>query len=267
MEQSPFINKKILIMIFSTIKKHNIFISKITIAIVSIFFVNTTINAQLFQKKIKGNGDITTITRTVSDYHKIGIAGDFDVKLVKGKEGTITIKADENLLEFIKTEVKNGNLSIKVKKGYQIRPKKQIEITIPYNEINGVSLAGSGNIFSIDEIKSNELKLSLAGSGNMDLKILAKNSDTNIAGSGNIKLKGIASEIRCSIAGSGNLNGYNLKTNKATIKIAGSGNVKIEVTNEVHANIAGSGNVIYTGNPEIVKSKSAGSGSVVKKKN
>ena len=252
-------------MIFLKTIKRNVSLSKITITMVSLFFVSTTINAQYFQKKVKGNGAVTTITRNVSNYDEIGVAGSFEVTLVKGKEGEITIKSDENLLEYIVTEVKKGNLSIKTKKGYQLRSKQKIEITVPFNEIEGVSLAGSGNIYSNDEIKSNELKLSLAGSGNMDLKVSAKDLDTNIAGSGNMTLNGNTDDFECSIAGSGNLNGYNLKTSIANVKIAGSGNVKIDISNEVHAKIAGSGNVLYTGNPEIVKSKSVGSGSVKKK--
>ena len=252
-------------MIFSKTIKRNVSLSKIAITMVSLFFVSTTINAQYFQKKVKGNGAITTTTRTISNYNEIGVAGSFEVTLVKGKEGEITIKSDENLLEYIVTEVKKGNLSIKTKKGYQLRSKQKIEITVPFNDIEGVSLAGSGNIYSNDEIKSNELKLSLAGSGNMDLKVSAKDLDTNIAGSGNMTLNGNTDDFECSIAGSGNLNGYNLKTSITNVKIAGSGNVKIDISNEVHAKIAGSGNVLYTGNPEIVKSKSVGSGSVKKK--
>lgn len=247
---------------FSETKKHKILTPKIILVFISLLFINTTINAQYFQKNIKGNGDITTITRTASDYNKIGVGGNFNVTLVKGKEGKITIKADENLLEYIETEVEKGNLSIKVKKGYQIRPKKQVEIIIPFEEIEAVSLAGSGAIFTSDIIKSNDLKLSLAGSGNMDLKVSAKDLDTNIAGSGNIILNGTSDEFECSIAGSGNLNGNKLKAKVANVKIAGSGNIKIDVQNEIHAKIVGSGNVIYTGNPKIVKSKSTGSGSI-----
>lgn len=250
---------------FFNIKNQNTITTKIVAFSLFLFLSNTTINAQYFQKKIKGNGEIKTIIRNVSDYNKIGIGGDFDVTLVKGKEGTITIKAEENLLEYIETEVKKGDLSVKIKKGYQIRSNKKIEITIPFEEIDGVSLAGSGLIYTNDVINSKEFKLSLAGSGTMDLKISAKDLDTNIAGSGNITLHGNSDKFECSIAGSGNLNGYNLKSTITTVSIAGSGTIKVDALNEIHAKIAGSGNVIYTGNPEIVKSKAAGSGSIKKK--
>ena len=80
---------------FSKLNNNNISASKIILLFISFFTINTTINAQFFQKTIKGNGDITTIIRNVSDYNKISIGGDFNVTLVKGTEGEIIIKADE----------------------------------------------------------------------------------------------------------------------------------------------------------------------------
>jgi hypothetical protein len=246
-------------------KKIAHFSIKSIVSVVAFLIISTTINAQFFNKKISGNGDIITKTKSVDDYDKIGVAGSFNVKLYKGNEGTITIKADENLMEYIITEVKNGNLEIKFKKGYNISTRKTIEITVPFEDIEAVSLAGSGDVYTTDIIKSPELKLSLAGSGNLDLNVDTGDLDSSIAGSGNIKLNGETKEFSCNIAGSGNLNGSNLKASVANVKIAGSGNIKINAINEIHAKIAGSGNVIYSGDPDIVKSNSAGSGSVRKK--
>ena len=241
------------------------FKTKTIASILLLSIISTSIQAQFFNKKIKGNGELTTITRNVSDYDEISVAGSFDVKLFKGEEGTITIKADENLLEYIVTEVKNSDLKIKTKKGYTITSRKTIEITVPFESIDGVSLAGSGDVFTNDVIKSNNLKLSLAGSGNMDLNVSTGEVVSNIAGSGNIQLAGDTDNFSCSIAGSGNLNGFNLNATIANAKIAGSGNIKINAVNEIHAKIAGSGNIVYSENPEIIKSKSVGSGSVKKK--
>ena len=218
---------------------------KITSRLVLIM-LSSQLSAQMFSKKIKGNGDITTTNRTVANYDKIGIGGAFHVTLLKGKEGAITIKAQENLLPYIITEVKNGELNIKTKDGYQIQSNKKIEITIPFEEIDAISLAGSGHVNSKDFINTNNLKLSLAGSGS-------------------IQLNGETSNLTCSIACSGNVNAYDLKSDISTIKIAGSGNVKVNAINEIHGSTAGSGNIIYSGNPTIVKVKSAGSGSIKKR--
>lgn len=231
-----------------------------------LIILSTQLSAQMHSKKIKGNGTITTTTRSVANYDKIGVGGSFYVTLVKGKEGNITIKADENLLEYIETEVENGSLKINTKKGYQIQTNKKIEITIPFEEIEAVSLAGSGNINSDATINTNTLKLSLAGSGDLTLKVETESVNTNIAGSGNMNLKGETTNLTCSIAGSGNVNAYDLKSDISTIKIAGSGNANLNAENEIHGSSVGSGNIYYSGNPTIVKVKSVGSGSVKKRR-
>lgn len=234
-------------------------------SVIVLLILSAQLSAQMYSKKIKGNGNSTTTERSVSDYDKIGVAGNFNIALVKGKEGKITIKTDENLLEYIITEVENGELKIKTKKGYQIQTKNNIEITIPFEDIESVALAGSGKITSEDIINTSNLNLSLSGSGDLTLKVATKNLNSSTAGSGNITLNGYTNNFNLSIAGSGNVNAYNLKSDIATIKIAGSGNAKVNAINEIHGSSAGSGNIYYSGNPTIVKVKSVGSGSVKKK--
>ncbi len=234
------------------------------IGLIVIALISVHLNAQYFTKKVKGNGTIISETRNSSDYDKIGVGGSFDVELVKGKEGKITIKADENLMEYIVTEVKKGTLKIKAKKNYKLKPTNTIKITVSFENIEGVSLAGSGDIFSKNVIESNNFKVNVAGSGEINLKVDTQTVKSNIAGSGNINLSGNSKDFNCSIAGSGNFNGYDLQTTQASVRIAGSGNVKINAAENLNAKIAGSGNVYYTGSPEVAKS-TAGSGSVKKK--
>jgi hypothetical protein len=238
---------------------------RIIITLLVLLTISIQTQAQKTSKKIKGDGNQTTTTRNVSDFEKIGVSGSFDVELIKGNEGEITIKADANLIEYIVTEVKKGKLHIKTKKGHQIKSSHKIKITVTFESLNAIAMAGSGNIHSSNIIESNELKLSLAGSGDMKLNVDTGDLKSSIAGSGNIILSGNSDELSCSIAGSGNVKGYDLKANKTSVSIAGSGNVEVNAIEEIHAKIAGSGNVYYSGNPSVKKSNSAGSGSIRKK--
>ncbi len=75
-----------------------------------------------WSKKIKGDGNSKSIERSVGDYDEIAVSGWFDVDLVSGNEGELTLEGESNLLEYIVTEVKSGKLVIKVKKGYNLKP-------------------------------------------------------------------------------------------------------------------------------------------------
>lgn len=230
-----------------------------------ILTMSLSVNAQSWwkNKKVRGNGNMKTEVRNTSDYDAVSSAGNFDVKLVPGKEGKITLNGEENLMKYVITEVKNGKLSIKVKKNTNIRITKKFVITVPYKDIEKVALAGSGDISNSGTIKSEDFKVALAGSGDIRLTLSTSNVKTSIAGSGNVNLSGKSDHLACSIAGSGDVNAYGLSTKSTSVSVAGSGNVKTTVSDSIKARVAGSGTIYYKGNPDKIDSKSNGSGRIV----
>ncbi|WP_431241675.1 GIN domain-containing protein [Flavobacterium sp. P21] len=96
----------------------------------SALLIGLTANAQ---EKINGNGNVVTQTRTTSEYDAIKISGFYDVDLVAGKEGKITIKGEENILAAIIVEVENNALKIYTKKGTNIRPSTGKKLRLQFH--------------------------------------------------------------------------------------------------------------------------------------
>lgn len=233
--------------------------------ILGLLLVITSTQVNAWNKKVKGNGNVTSIERSTGNYDKIAVAGNFDVTLVEGTEGKLDIKIEDNLTQYLVTEVKNGVLKIKWEKGVQVKTSKGVKITLPFKEIDQVSLGGSGTVKTQDTIDSNELTIEVAGSGNMQLDVKTSNLVAKIAGSGNVKINGNTTNLMCKIAGSGNFNSYGLNTQNTEAKIAGSGNVYTTVNGTLSAKIAGSGSVKYKGEAKTENIKISGSGSVRRK--
>lgn len=232
-----------------------------------LFSLTLSVNAQDWwskSKKVIGSKNIVTINRTTKEYNDIAAAGSFDVLLVKGKEGKITIQGEENIIPFIETEVSGENLKIKYKKNISIRTTKRVTVTVTFKDIESISLGGS-DISSKETIHSDNFRASLGGSGNIELNIDSETMRTAIGGSGTIKLSGSANELTCSIAGSGSIRAYDLKTAELNASIAGSGNIRATVKNKIKAKLVGSGSIYYKGNPKNIDSKSVGSGSVIER--
>jgi hypothetical protein len=242
-------------------KKHKIMFKKI-ILIALILTGTFAISAQNNQK-IKGNGKIVTVNRTTSTYDGLAVGGPFDVILVKGKEGEITIEGEENIIPYIETEIEGDILQIKFKKNTNINTTKRLTITVYFESIEKVSLAGSGNITSNEIIKSKDFAVALGGSGNITLKVDANEISANIGGSGNIELIGKTKELTSSVAGSGSIKAYGLNADSLSVNIAGSGSVNSTVKTKIKVKIVGSGNVYYKGKPSSIDTKSVGSGSVI----
>lgn len=226
------------------------------------FFTNSIVNAQ---NKIQGNGKVVTQTRSTGDYDGIKIAGSFDVDLVSGKEGKITLKGEENLLAVIKVEVEDNSLKIYIERGTQIRTSSgKIQVTVPFEKISELSLSGSGDIQSKDVIKNDNLAVKLSGSGNFNLPVDTNSLELQVSGSGNIHLKGTADKLTTKLSGSGDIDASSLKSKVVEANVSGSGNSKVTCAESITARVAGSGNIKYIGNPEKRDVKVSGSGTITK---
>lgn len=236
----------------------------VTILILAASF---SMNAQNWwgSKKIRGNGEVTTETRNIGNFESVSVGGNFDVILINGEEGKLTIKGEENILPYIETEVRGNTLKIRVKENVSIKTSKRLLVTVPFNEIDGVSLAGSGNVNVEKTIKSNKVSFSVGGSGNIIAKVNATKVTCSIGGSGDIKLQGNTETLKCSIAGSGTIKGYKLKSNTVSASIAGSGDVYTTVSGKIKASVVGSGSIYYKGKPKYIDTNAIGSGDVIDK--
>ncbi|AOW19211.1 head GIN domain-containing protein [Urechidicola croceus] len=233
--------------------------------IVTLLAICISVQVNAFTKKVKGNGNVVTIERTTTDYQKIAVGGFFNVTLVAGNEGNLTIEIEENLKDYLITEVKDGKLKINWKKGINVQTRKGVKITVPFEDIEGVALAGSGEIKNTSTINTSNLELKIAGSGDLKLDVNTEQITSKIAGSGNMKIYGSTNDLECKIAGSGDFEGYDLIVNNAMAQIAGSGTIKATVNGTLSAKISGSGDFYYKGNPKTENIKVSGSGSVTKR--
>jgi hypothetical protein len=228
--------------------------------------VSFSASAQWPWERIDGNGKMTKQTRSVGSYTAISSAGFWDVMIGYGESNTITVEGDENLLQYIETEVEGSKLSIKTKGKVNLRSKNRVTVYVSVTRLTGVSLSGSGDIMGEGKFRNEgTTDFHISGSGSIKMGIdKVGTADVSISGSGNLHLKGSANSINAKVSGSGNVDCSELISDDATAHISGSGNIKLNANKSVDANISGSGNVSYKGAATDVRKHVAGSGRLSK---
>ncbi|TPD70627.1 head GIN domain-containing protein [Flavobacterium microcysteis] len=229
------------------------------------------------------NSQTKTESRTVGSFSKIESKGSPKIILVSGNTNALTVVGDEAALKNLVTEVKGNTLKIYFNSSKKMNFKGSATITVPFKQLDEVSVSGSGNIKSDAAIKSNNFVASVSGSGKIDLdKVDAQSASVKVDGSGKIELNlntgtakaeingsgqieldGKANVFSASIHGSGNIDASDFTSVATDVSISGSGYVKTNTTKDLSANIQGSGSVKYKGDPTIKKNIS-GSGKVTK---
>ena len=198
---------------------------------------------------IKGNGNLATSEKTVSDFEKININGCAEVHFYVSQDFRVVVTIDENLAEYVEIVTENNVLNIGTKNGSYLFTKFLVDIYYPV-VLTSVSVSGSGSFTSMDKITVPTFKMAVSGSGKIEGIVECENFSASVSGSGKIIVAGNSKNANIAIAGSGKFNGDDFIINNATIHIDGAGNADMYVTDNLKADISGSGGINYRGEPK-----------------
>jgi hypothetical protein len=211
------------------------------------------------KETVKGSGEVVTEERQVAEFKTIKLKGIGRIVLTQGKQHSITILTDDNILPLIETDVQNDQLVISQEK-YNLRPTK-LEFNITVLNLKGIAISGSGDVISKNRFVSDNFFAKISGAGDMALELDVADLETDISGSGSMNLSGKADRHDAKISGSGKINAFDMHTKNVSLKVSGSGDCKVNATETLNARVSGSGDVFYKGQPRIT-SKISGSGSL-----
>lgn len=201
----------------------------------------------------EGNKDLRKESRDATGFDQIASSGDFKVIVKQGNTYSVEVKAESNLLPYIETEVVDQTLRIKTLGIRILLHSCPIEIFITTPVLNGLLLSGSGMI-KTGSFVSDQFRILLSGSGDIDTKINTGLMKAYVSGSGNIFLEGDAKASRLVISGSGRIKSYQSTQRNCEAIIIGSGNMYVNTLETIDARITGSGKVLYISHPIINKS-------------
>lgn len=180
--------------------------------------------------RIEGSGNVIVEEREVESFDAIVLMGAGDVIVELDTRERLTVEADDNILEFLLTEVRGGRLELRVREDTSLSPSATITYRVTATDLDDVAVFGSGNV---------------AASG-----IATDRFEASVNGSGTIRLVGLANEVDFEIPGSGRIDGADLVAFDGDATINGSGTIIVHATDQLDVTINGSGAVEYFGDPD-----------------
>lgn len=228
--------------------------------ILIIIFGLLVVQCEFLEDFEKGNGEIVTEKRSVEEFDELRIAGNFEVILEENTHPYVRINTDENLLDFIDTEVEAGILSISQEK--KLISKSKIRIIIEYQELKEIRAMGATLIKNEDYLRSEDLKIIMEGAGVVDLKINSDKLRVDLSGAGVISLSGEVQEQELNLMGAGKLEAFDLDSKKCDVSVGGLGGAEVYVTEKLNAKIEGVGSIKYDGHPEDLNTEIKGLGRI-----
>jgi hypothetical protein len=227
--------------------------------VIIILVISSCTNAQMW-RTVYGHGKVVTKERNINSFTGVKVSSGIDVFLKQGDNETVSVEADENLHEYILTEVRNGVLNVYSE--YNIRDAERKRVYVTIKEVNSVRTTSAGNVIGESPINSNRLEISASSAGDIKLEINAKNVNVDISSSGDITLSGVTDMLRADLSSAGDLNAFDLKTREADVSVSSAGDADVNVSERITARASSAGDIHYKGDPKYVDAHSSSAGGI-----
>ena len=243
--------------------KPNIMKQKILIKTISTLILILLAVPMLFAQE-KGNGNVEKQERNVGDFTGIVVSSGIDLIVKQGDQSKLVIETDENLQEYIITEVESGVLNIYVQKNARINKVTAMDAHVTVNQLNKLKVSGGGDVQSEGLINADDIGIGISGGGDLQFNLKAKRVKCEVSGGGDVSLDADIGEFKAALSGGGDLH-FDGELGLLDLSMSGGGDAKINGvsgTEGVMISTSGGGDLILEIACEKIKVSSAGGGDV-----
>ena len=215
-------------------------------------------------KRIRGNAVMKIENRSAGTFNGIDVSGNVKVYVKQDSASSIRIQTDENLLEYMITDNRNGTLHIHQKEGTNLKPTQSIKVYVSGPSFKLFKASGACDFISENKITGSEpVSISLTGASDVKLELSVPGIDADLSGAGTINMKGETKNFSVDGSGSTNIKCFDLMTENTKVELSGAGNAEVFASIKLEVYVSGAADVKYKGNAT-VNQKISGAGSVKK---
>lgn len=236
-------------------------LARLTITMV-IAILLTSCNFDInFGEGVRGNGEVVEDSREITEkFTMVSASEGIDVYVSQSDEFQINIEADENVMDLIGTEIKNGKLRIHAIKSIG-RATKKVYVFLP--EITSLSSSSGADLLAKTPIKSNKIKLNSSSGADMQVEVIATEVIADCSSGADIKLSGEANVLHADASSGSDIKARNFIAKICHADASSGADISVQVSESLTAEATSGADITYSGNATVTKNKSA-SGSVRK---
>ncbi len=209
----------------------------------------------------KGNGTVVEESREIiEEFTAISASEGLDVYVTQASEFGITVEADENIIDLIGTDIKDGELRIHAIQNIG-RATKKVYVSLP--EITALESSSGADLIGQNSIETDQIKLSASSGSDLKIDLNANEVKADASSGADIKISGETQSLHANASSGSDINARELLAKTGYADASSGADISVNVSESLVADASSGGDVSYTGDASVQK-KNAVSGSVHK---
>lgn len=235
---------------------------------------------------ITGPGKVIDEEKDFTDFNCVDIGSTFDAEITKSDSFSVTIHADESLIDYVVVSKAGNTLSINLKPrhtftDFTIGAKTlKAEITMPALDSLEVSGASKATIkgFTVSEdfelevsglssvkmvdIKVGNAEFDVSGASKVTGDMIATDVDFMVSGMSTIELTGSADNLELDASGASDVDLTDFIVQDADVELSGASKATVNVKGKLDYDVSAASSLYFLGNPTIGKSEVSGASTI-----
>lgn len=212
---------------------------------------------------VYGSGNVVVLEEGYSGFITVELQYTFKASITQGDYYSVTIRIDDNMVDYLSVTQSRDNLVIGMKSGYNYKNVTlEADITMP--DINRLELSGASYALLNDLNLTHNLTLDLSGASRVDGQLKTKDIYIDASGASSIEFTGEADDMYINCSGASHIDFKYFKGTNAVIDLSGASVSTLNISETIRADLSGASVLYYTGNPVFLQLSTSGESRVIK---
>ena len=198
--------------------------------------------------------------RNVQAFTQVHVETGIDVYITPGNAQKLVVKADENVIDHILTEVHDGALHIHLEK--RIRNSKTLEVHLTTTPLTHIEAQSGSDVYSTQALDWRTLNLRASGGSDVHLELNVKTLECHLSGGADAVLSGKVGQLNLLTTGGSDFKGKNLDCAKAKVKASGGSDAWVSAADEISMEASGASDIFFKGKAKVLHQKASGSSDI-----
>ena len=214
---------------------------------------------------IIGSGRLVTSNPNLQGFNNVDISSAFEFTITRANNFSVTVTADDNIINRVKTTLEGSTLKIDVKPFASLgRATLKAEIFMPVLGTLSVSGACRGNISGFNS--TIPFVLDASGASKISGDIASGEATIVLSGASIADITGTATFLSADVSGASKLYLSGFAVNNARVNLSGASTGEVNAAGKLDADLSGASRLTYSGNPAMGNINTSGASTVSRNK-
>jgi len=212
--------------------------------------------------RINGSGNLIDRTIPAPDFETVSSACGVTVLITDDNTDRIRIEADDNLMEYVVVEERQGTLRVALdqgRKGARNVSNAHVTVTVPSNgKIRALKASSASQIVCRTALGADDFSIETSSAAKVEAAVKAGKCSLDASSASKITLSGKAAQFRANLSSAAKLSADELDAATCSIDTSSGSKASVHCTGTLRANASSGSSIRYSGDCSTHLSKSSG---------